>query len=173
MNTSKKVIRPSAHHTTAATYDRHVSDWAFCMLQLICDGDSVELVFANDLKTLVNHLASSPVDENTRGQIACAIADSLQAAFLEESSGAILAMSETEILALVASRSSDPIERYKIHRPWTAAVPFVAVRDADLCFRVPRGNVVTLDASSDRSLLLSLMETRIIRVLDDGRLLQQ
>lgn len=142
------------------------------MLQPVFHDKSVDLVFANDLDILVNHLAPAPAHKHSRGQIACDIADSLQATFLEMGGDTLATMSEAEVLALVASRSSDPIRRYKISRPWTSTVPFVAVRDDRQDFRVPRGNVVTLDATSDRSLLLSLMDAQIVRVLEGGQLLR-
>jgi len=156
-------------------------EWRFCMLRPD-RGDRVEVVRANALNVLVDHLISDGeyVRESgpdagsfnravmTRTQGAFVAADVLQMELIAERPDRFMGLSEAEVYAVTADSENNPVGRYDI-RSWKAALPLVVVRAPHTGHRVPDGNVVVIDASTDRTLLRSLAQNKIVLVFEDGR----
>ena len=142
-----------------------------------------EIVFSNRLRCLVSHIipgrskAYATLDERdvqadlmyglpARFESLQAVAEAALANLLRNNSDLVDGLTELEMLTLM--RPPNELDAYLQEHEiteWDSPFPLHIVMDGHHMPWIPAGNIVTLDATSDRSFLLSTDQVHLIRFI--------
>lgn len=183
MNTQRYIVNPSTTTNTQEAYEANQHKGRFCMIRTISTDLSVELVYTAELNVLVEHLLKKSDCKYTvlaedsqealtlRTAAAFDLAGALQTAFIEERPEDLTVLTDAQVYAVTGIEVDEPTPASDV-ADWTALMPLVVVRSPQVERSIPGGNVIVLDATSDRTFLVSGSAAQTFIVLDNGKALR-